>query len=123
VDGSVPACDGQPGRVVACHWTGVLNGSGMCRTREEYTADIAPHLLDVYAIVYPPALELAECSGIVEPLVIVKDDLDDRLDGALVARLTAEGWHVAETLGWLPRPSGYDPCIGIPTELLIPWPE
>jgi len=115
-----PECIGQPDRVLICHRTGVLNAGAACLRRDEYAVWIAPYLRDVYAVVYPPAPELAECFGWTDPLVIVRADLDPP-DAALVVRRTADGWRVVQTIGW--RPSTGLHCIGMPTHLFTPWPE
>ena len=119
----ISACEGQPGRVLMCHWIGVLNGEKGCLLRGEeyrYRDHIAPYLLDVYAVVYPPASELADCFGWVDPLVIVRADLGHR-DAALGVTRTADGWRVVQTIFWWP--STGDPCHGMPTHLFTPWPD
>ena len=116
----IPACDGQPGRVLLCTRTGILNAGAACLQRDEYAVWIAPYLRDVYAVVYPPAPELAECFGWADPLVIVRANLDPP-DAALVVQRTDDGWRVVQTIGW--RPSTGLHCIGMPTHLFTPWPE
>uniref|UniRef100_A0A7C2B775 Uncharacterized protein n=1 Tax=Thermomicrobium roseum TaxID=500 RepID=A0A7C2B775_THERO len=115
-----PECEGHPERVRICHRTGALNAGAVCLSRDEYANGIAPYLLDVYAVVYPPAPELAECFGWVDPVVIVRANLQPP-DAALVVTRTADGWRVVQTIGWLP--STGDRCIGMPTHLFTPWPD
>ncbi|MDW8060896.1 MAG: hypothetical protein RMK01_12575 [Thermomicrobium sp.] len=115
----VPTYDGRPGRVLLCTRTGILNAGAACLQRDEYAVWVAPYLRDVYAIVYPPAPELAECFGWGDPLVIVRGNLDPP-DATLVVRCTDDGWRVVQTIGW--RPSIGLRCIGMPTHLFTHWP-
>lgn len=122
-DWTVPGCEHEAGRIVWCHMTAILNGSGQCHTAAAY-AEIAQHFQFVHSTVYPPPPLLRECYSITQPLVVVQSTLNPSLVALVVAR-TGTSWHIVKTLGFFLSPvEPHSPgwwCFGIPGSLLQPW--